>query len=54
MAGSQGKEENQKEMEEARKAESERNATAAASTSKSNETPVYKEQVSLSCYARFG
>ncbi|OWZ69086.1 hypothetical protein AYX15_00266 [Cryptococcus neoformans] len=36
-----------KEMEEARKAESERNATAAASTSKSNETPVYKEQVTI-------
>lgn len=36
-----------KEMEEARKAESERNATVAASTSKSNETPVYKEQVTI-------
>lgn len=44
-------------MEEARRAESERNATAAAaaasSTSKSNGTPVYKEQASLSCYTRF-
>ena len=45
-----------KEMEEARRAESERNAitAAAVSTSKSNGPSVYKEHVSFPCYARFG